>query len=239
MPEELNRLVADHCSDRLYAPTPQAMENLRRENLANQSVLTGDVMLDAIQHNIGLSAAKSDALRNFGVKVGEFGLVTVHRPANTTGDALQKLLSSLEQVAKQYLPLLFPVHPRTRKVLAEISYRPPSQLQLIEPVPYLDCIALIQAATIVITDSGGMQKEAAFLGTPCITARDETEWTETVDIGVNRLVPNDGRSLAVAVAECLKKGDLFGAATLEQIRIHFGDGHAAACIVRDCVEWLS
>lgn len=238
MPEEINRLVADHCSDRLYAPTPNAMENLEQENLSERALLTGDVMRDAINHNIGLAEEKSRALDEFGLEEGGFGLVTVHRPVNTTGTALKSLLEALEEVARHRLPLLFPVHPRTRAVLDELSYKHEARLRLVDPVPYLDVIALIKAAAVVITDSGGMQKEAAFLGTPCLTLRDETEWTETVDMGVNRLVGNSGSSLVAAMAELGGSEDVFGNRVKQQIRKHYGSGNAAEIIVRDCLGWM-
>ena len=239
MPEEINRLVADHCSDRLYAPTPKAMDNLEKENLVDRALLTGDVMLDAIKHNIELADNKSRALDEYGVRKDTFGLVTVHRPVNTTGIALKVLLKALEYVAEKHLPLIFPVHPRTRVVLEEMGYKPGSALQLVDPLPYLDVITLIKAAAIVITDSGGMQKEAAFLKTPCLTMRDETEWTETVNFGVNRLVGNSGSNLAAAISKYQAAENVFNKSVQKQIQEHYGSGNAAEIIVRDCLDWMS
>lgn len=239
MPEEINRLVADHCSDRLYAPTPQALRNLGSENLADRAVLSGDVMLDAVLRNIDLAHAGSRALDELGLREKRFGLVTVHRPVNTGGDALAHLLDALEETAA-HLELLFPVHPRTRAMLDTLGYEPPKGLRLLGPLPYLDSILLIQHAAVVITDSGGVQKEAAFLHTPCLTMRDETEWTETVGMGVNRLVGNAASGgLADAVAAVLEAGDPFDAETLGEIRRQYGSGDAAQMIVRDCIDWLS
>ena len=238
MPEEINRLVADHCSDRLYAPTPLAMQNLENENLHDRAILTGDVMLDAILHNVELAEAKSRMLEVLELHSGEFGLVTIHRPVNTVGDALQQLLVALEDTVKLHLPLVFPVHPRTRAVLDEIDYEAPEGLTMLNPLPYLDIISLIRAAAFVITDSGGVQKESLFLHTPCLTTRNETEWTETVDMGVNRLVRNARTELADAVDDVLKAPDIFNDVTFVQIRKHFGDGDAASRIVKDCIEWL-
>jgi len=239
MPEEINRLVADHCSDRLYAPTPQSMLNLQNENLQDRAVLSGDVMLDAVMRNIDLASDKSRALDEFGLRDRPFGLVTVHRPVNTDGEALRHLLAALEETA-EHIELLFPVHPRTRAVLDAMAYEPPQGLRLVGPLPYLDTIALIQNAAVVITDSGGVQKEAAFLHTPCLTMRNETEWTETVDMGVNRLVGDaGGGGLTNAVAAVLDAEDPFGAGTLEEIRTNYGCGDAAGKIIRDCVDWLS
>jgi UDP-GlcNAc3NAcA epimerase len=239
MPEEVNRLVADHCSDRLYAPTPRAMENLKDENLADRAVLTGDVMLDAMNQNIALADKKSRALDEYGVRDIEFGLVTVHRPVNTSGQALTALLKALEHVADDRLPLVFPVHPRTRVILDELQYTPGPGLSIIEPLPYLDVITLLQAAAVLITDSGGMQKEAAFLKTPCLTMRDETEWTETVDIGVNRLVGNSGSDLVAAMAELEDSEQVFTHGVQDKIAEHYGSGDAANVIMDDCIGWMS
>lgn len=239
MPEEINRLVADHCSDRLYAPTPGAIHNLEKEDLVDRAVLTGDVMLDAVMYNVELANAKSRALEEYGVENSQFGLVTVHRPVNTTGNALRALLKALEFIAENHWPLIFPAHPRTQAVLKELEYRPVARLQIVDPVPYLDIITLIQAATIVITDSGGMQKEAAFLKTPCLTMRDETEWTETIDMGVNRLVGNSGSSLIAAISTSRALEKVFSESVRSRIQEQYGSGNAAEIIVRDCLEWLS
>jgi UDP-N-acetylglucosamine 2-epimerase len=239
MPEELHRLVADHCADRLYAPTPQAMKNLENENLAKRSILSGDVMLDAVQHNIELAKKKSRVLQALHLEPGEFGLVTIHRAANTTGEQLQKLLLALDETANTQIPLIFSVHPRTRAVLAEIGHQTSERLRLIEPLPYLDSISLIQAAAVVLTDSGGVQKEAAFLHTPCLTMRSETEWTETIEIGINRLVGNAALELAEEVSKALKSQDMFNKETINQLQRHYGNGDAAMRIVNDCIEWIS
>lgn len=239
MPEEINRLVADHCSDRLYAPTPTAMKNLANENLVDRAVVTGDVMLDAINHNIKLATDNSKVLLEYGLTGKAFGLVTVHRPVNTTGQALDELLSALEKVAKSIMPVIFPVHPRAKAVLDEMSYVPGPDLQIVDPAPYLDIITLINGAAVVITDSGGMQKEAAFLRTPCLTMRDETEWTETVDLGVNRLVGNSGSHLVEMMSSVKSSEQVFTDYVCRQLEENYGTGNAAELIVGDCLDWLS
>lgn len=238
MPEEINRLVADHCGDRLYAPTPQAMVNLERENLLGRAVLSGDVMFDSVRHNIELARSRSRALEDLDFAAGAFGMVTVHRPVNTTDATLRVLLGVLETTARRHLPLLFPVHPRTRAVLDKLGYKPPPELVILEPLSYLDNICLLEAAAFVITDSGGVQKEAAFLHTPCLTVRDETEWTETVDIGVNHLVGSSGKQLVEAVGAVLAAQNPFDDRALRRIEECYGDGHAAEKIVKDCKTWL-
>lgn len=238
MPEEINRLVSDHCSDRLYAPTPQAMENLNRENLQDRAVLSGDIMLDSVLHSFERAAAESKILDKLSIEAGKFGFVTVHRPVNTCSDSLKRLMARLESVAEAHFPLIFPLHPRTRTMIDELEYKVPTQLILLEPMQYLDSLVLIQAAAIVITDSGGVQKEAAFLRTPCLTLRDETEWTETVEIGINRLVGAEGKDLLAAIKQMLTIKDHFSGATKARIGEHYGDGRAAPRIINDCIEWL-
>ncbi len=236
MPEEINRLVADHCADRLYAPTPRAMSNLGIENLAGRAVLCGDVMLDALLRAVDLAEDRSRILNTLELEPGRFALVTIHRPANTSVGVLEFLMRTLEDTARQHLPLVFPVHPRTLAVLERMGYTAPADVHLIEPLAYLDMIALLRAAAVVITDSGGVQKEAAFLHTPCLTLRSETEWTETVEIGVNRLVAGD--DLVSSVGEVLAASDLFDEPTLERLQEHYGTGNAAAVIADDLVQWL-
>jgi UDP-N-acetylglucosamine 2-epimerase len=239
MPEEINRMVADHCCDRLYAPTPQAMCNLRTENLVDRALHTGDVMLDATLRNIDLARRKSTVLSDMGLKPGCFGLVTIHRPANTNGKAMRFVLGALEKAAARELPLVFPVHPRTQVMLDDMGFAPPPGLMLSPPLPYLDIIALIESAAMVITDSGGMQKEAAFLNTPCLTVRDETEWTETIDIGINRLVGIGGPGLLEAFEQYLMCPPAFDEDVQDRIKQHFGRGDAAEKIVGDCVDWMN
>ena len=196
-------------------------------------------MLDAVLHNIELADAKSSMRRDLGLEVGGYGLVTVHRPVNTSGPELGQLMRALEETARRHLPLVFPVHPRTRAMLDDIGYQPPECLTLVPPLPYLDSIAMVRDAALVITDSGGMQKEAAFLHTPCLTTRAETEWTETVEIGVNRLVGNSGAQLIEAADQILSADSLFDDEVLKKLEQNYGCGDAARRIVEDCIEWIS
>lgn len=239
MPEEINRLVADHCGDRLYAPTPAAMENLARESLADRAILSGDVMMDAIVHNSKLASANSWILDTLKLEGDCFGLVTIHRPVNTTADALRRLLDSLEAISRKSLKLVFPAHPRTRAVLHQLDYQPPSDLLILEPLSYLDNLAMVDAAAVVITDSGGVQKEAAFLKTPCLTVRNETEWVETIELGVNRLVGADGNALIEAVEQTLASPNPFDTETQRRLEEQFGKGDAGTRIITDCVAWLN
>ncbi len=234
MPEEINRLVTDHCADRLYAPTPVAMAHLAREGLGDRAVRSGDVMLDAFRFNLRLAEEKSAVMDRHGLREGEYGIVTIHRPANTTKAALERILGALEKIADTDIPLLFPMHPRTRAMLDLSSRAEDSALQIVEPLSYLDMLRALKSARIVLTDSGGLQKEAAIAGTPCITLRDETEWTETVDMGANALVGQSAEHLERAVRKVLRGGP---AHWEDAIREHYGDGAAARIIVDDVVSW--
>jgi len=240
MPEEVNRIVSDHVSDVLLAPTATAMENLAKENLAERSVLVGDVMLDAVRFNSSLSQKQSHILRTLDIEGTDFGVATLHRAANTDGGRLLTLLDSLNQVAKNQLPVIFPVHPRTvSRIGSECpDWEPGPGLALIEPVGYLDMIRLLDTARIVLTDSGGLQKEAFFLNTPCITLRDETEWPETVDGGGNVLVGAEQGRINEAVEHALGHVEDKRKATNFSAEQYFGDGNAAGRIVSEIIEFV-
>ncbi|HNP62631.1 MAG TPA: UDP-N-acetylglucosamine 2-epimerase (non-hydrolyzing) [Woeseiaceae bacterium] len=241
MPEEINRVVSDHVSDILFAPTTTAMENLGNEHLSDRSILVGDVMLDAIRFNSSLSLLKSKILDKLQLEGQRYGVATLHRAANTDSGRLRLLLDSLNRVASDYLPVVFPVHPRT---VARIStecpdWKPGPRLMVVDPVGYLDMIRLTEIASVVLTDSGGLQKEAFFLNTPCITLRDETEWPETVDGGGNILVGTSQDKIHQAVGKVLSlaaDGDSKPSFSAEK---YFGDGDAAGKIVAEIADFLS
>ncbi len=185
MPEEINRLVADHVSDHHFCPTANAVTLLQHEGITG--MLTGDVMYDAI-----LQTKPEDLAQPYPTP---FGLVTIHRAENT--DAKERFLAiweGLRRIARQ-MPLLFPAHPRTRAAFGEILDALHPGIRVIEPVSYLTMLAMIRDASFVITDSGGVQKEAFLLGSPCVTVRDVTEWPETVHAGANRLAAADPEAL--------------------------------------------
>ena len=238
MPEEVNRLVADHCSDRLYAPTSVAMQNLTNENLQDRAVLSGDVMRDVVLHSRDIAIRRSCILSTLELESGQFAVLTVHRPVNTTKDALSVILTNVLDFASGCLPVVFSVHPRTRALVEELISNKHDRFHVVEPVPFLDMISLLDSAAVAITDSGGLQKEAAFLGTPCITLRDETEWTETVDLGVNQLAGQGGRNLAAALRSSASKSDAFDKSVRQQIDNLYGNGTAANTIVTDLLRWL-
>jgi len=188
MPEEVNRVVTDRLSDLLLAPSPDAVDNLRAEGVADERIhLVGNVMIDTLLANVR-RARRLEVPTRFGLVPNGYGLVTLHRPANVDDPAtLKGLLGALARVA-QRIPLLFPVHPRTR---ARIDDEQIPGVRLVDPVGYLEFLGLQADASIVLTDSGGIQEETTALGIPCLTLRDTTERPITVDEGTNRVVGRD------------------------------------------------
>jgi UDP-GlcNAc3NAcA epimerase len=187
MPEEVNRVMADHLSDLLLCPSGTAVSNLAAEGILQNVHLVGDVMLDVLNWARPLADANRPAvLDRFGLRKQAYLLATVHRSENTDEAArLWSILSAFNSVDE---PVVFPVHPRVRKIICERGFRPEPHVRLIDPVGYLDMVALVGSARLVLTDSGGLQKESYWLGVPCLTLRNETEWVETVEAGWNVMV---------------------------------------------------
>jgi UDP-GlcNAc3NAcA epimerase len=198
MPEEINRVVADHLSEMLLCPSTTAVQNLAREGITQSVHLVGDVMLDVLNWARNRAGESVDALlTRLGVQERRFVVVTVHRSENTDDPArLSGILNALEQVDED---VVFPIHPRARKAVQEQALQVGPRVRLTEPLGYLEMVALTMAARLVLTDSGGLQKEAYWLGIPCITLRDETEWVETVDAGWNFLAGADSARIVGAV----------------------------------------
>lgn len=187
MPEEHNRVLTDHCSALLLCPTQTAVDNLTREGVTRGVHLVGDVMYDAVLHFGAMARERSRVLDTCAVGDGEYYLATIHRAYNT--DAPDRLLSLLRALDQLDAPVVLPLHPRTRSRLAEHAPEGGfSRLRIVDPVGYLDMLRLEQGARAIVTDSGGVQKEAYFFGVPCFTMRPETEWVETVTSGWNTLV---------------------------------------------------
>ena len=186
MPEEINRILTDHISDYLFAPTLTAMENIKIENLYGKPFLVGDVMYDSLLYYGKIAEQKSRILKNLKLKQKEYILLTLHRPYNVDNiHKLQNIFSALKQTKKI---IVLPVHPRSRKMIERTNTIIPENISIIEPLGYLDFIFLQKHSEKIITDSGGIQKEAYLNGIPCITIRPETEWIETVKAGWNVLV---------------------------------------------------
>jgi UDP-N-acetylglucosamine 2-epimerase len=201
MPEEINRIVADHLSDILFCPTKTAIKNLENEGLTKGVYLVGDIMLDALMHFSKISEKKSKILEKLSVEPKEYYLATVHRAENTDDpNRIKNILIALAQLDRI---VVFPVHPRTKKRIEEFNFKQllsSANILSFDPVGYLDMICLEKNAKAIFTDSGGVQKEAFWLGVPCITLRDETEWLETIKFGWNRLVEADYNRIISAVA---------------------------------------
>ncbi|MFC7213284.1 non-hydrolyzing UDP-N-acetylglucosamine 2-epimerase [Saliphagus sp. GCM10025334] len=188
MPEEVNRVVTDHTTDLTFAPSERAEDNLAAEGVTGGVHVTGDVMYDVLLQAIDRARERSTALETLDLEPGSFVLATVHRASNT--DDRDVLESIVDGLASAPYPVVFPAHPRTVSRLESFGLweRTTDELEVIDPVGYLDFIRLVEAAERVATDSGGVQKEAFFLETPCVTLRRETEWVETVACGWNELV---------------------------------------------------
>jgi UDP-N-acetylglucosamine 2-epimerase len=216
MPEEINRVVTDHLSDLLFCPSQTAVDHLAREGISRGVYVVGDVMADVLNYARQHLRQQGDRLSHFDVSPNRYLLATVHRAENTDDPKrLTNILTAFNQVNE---PIIFPVHPRTRKVIDRLDFRLGAQVRLIEPVGYLDMISLAQSARLILTDSGGLQKEAYWLKRPCLTLRDETEWVETVAAGWNILVGADCQRI-IEIVETLKPPS-------EQPSL-YGDGQAA------------
>jgi UDP-GlcNAc3NAcA epimerase len=234
MPEEINRIATDHVSDLLLVPTKTGMSNLLAEGLAKRAALTGDVMYDAVLYNKILTAGLQSVAQRFAMPDEPFAIVTLHRAENTGAPQLPRLLETLNRVANEVIPLLFLVHPRTAHALrAECAgFRPCAALRLAEPVGYLDMLRLLDEASVVLTDSGGLQKEAFFMGCPCVTLREESEWPETIKAGANQLAGSDPDTIVASVKRALSMVGECARETLQtRCREYFGNGDAAHHIV--------
>ena len=234
MPEELNRIVTDHLSQVLFAPTATAIENLAAEGLQSRALLTGDVMYDAVLFNAQRASSRSSILQDLKLRAGEYGIVTIHRAENTVPEDLQTLLQAINNAATRFGRMVFPMHPRTAAVLqTEIpGWRPAADLMVTSPLGYIDMLALIQGANWVLTDSGGLQKEAYFLNCPCITLRDETEWIETLRDGANCIAGRDGARLVEIMNDQTQRPRRAFDRPLTTRDGLFGAGHAAQRIVK-------
>jgi len=204
MPEEINRVVADHTADLLFAPTDEAVKHLEKEGLAGKTVMTGDIMADSVQFVQSKIGENRYSDRSYSV-------LTMHRPYNVDEpEKLKKLFSSLEKLDQD---ILFPAHPRTKKIIESNQINVPENIELIKPQGYIEFQGLIKYAEKVITDSGGLQKEAYIAGKPCITLRPETEWVETVEAGCNILMDVEDPDLAEKITgfnPSGKRPDLYG-----------------------------
>ena len=242
MPEEINRVVADHVCDLLLAPTPTAMANLNVEGLAKRARFTGDVMYDAVLFFRDVARKRSAPLPNLMLAPHAYAVATLHRAENTDNPVLLRtLLDTFNEIAANQLPIVFPVHPRTSRQIREQlpDWQPNTNLRMVEPLGYLDMIALVDRAALTLTDSGGLQKEAFFLGCPCVTLRDETEWLETVTRGANELASGDPVRVLAAVEKFRHRYPNGKADFSDSIGVSFGDGRAAEIICQAIAQFMS
>jgi UDP-GlcNAc3NAcA epimerase len=228
MPEEINRVVTDHVSELLFCPTDTALRNLATEGLESRSMVVGDVMYDASLYYRAVAREQSSILDDLGLREQEYVLATCHRAENTDDPGrLREILQGLAEIASRKKVVL-PMHPRTRLAIEQLQLGGAlKEINVIEPIPFLDMIRLEESAHMIITDSGGVQKEAYFFRVPCITMRDETEWVETIDAGWNSLV-GANRANIVTAAERSHRPEKWPA--------FYGDGRAGEMILGRLLE---
>lgn len=219
MPEEVNRIIADHVSFLLFAPTAKAVENLRDEGIIKGVYRTGDVMYDLFLASRGkISKCARVILGKYGLTAGGYALATVHRAENTDDrDRWTGIKLALKRLVSEGIPVIWPAHPRTRGLLASGA---PEGVIIVPPLPYLETQALVGAARVVLSDSGGLQKEAAFCGVPCIVLRDRTEWIELVEQGFATLAGTDTRKIVEATLSAVRPKK----SSVERI---FGNGNSS------------
>jgi UDP-N-acetylglucosamine 2-epimerase len=214
MPEERNRIAVDRISQLLLPPDARSKATLEREGVSGRIDVVGDVMADASFRFAPIARERSEILPRLGLAAGEYVVATIHREANVEPERLGRIVEGLGRIEE---PVLFPAHPRTRGRLGEV----PPNVRLLDPLGYLDMAALASQARVIVTDSGGLQKEAYWYGVPCVTARPSTEWIDTVEVGANVLVDDDPERLAAAVET---------ARIPEELPPLYGDGDASALV---------
>jgi UDP-N-acetylglucosamine 2-epimerase len=216
MPEEINRVVTDHLANLLFCPTQQAIDNLQHEGIDTGAYLVGDVMADALFHYQSLAEKKSTIFKELAVSPRSYILLTLHRSGNVDDkDRLNGIIYAMKHIDKL---IVFPMHPRTQKMLSQFQIELPANVRAIKPVGYLDMLNLQANAQLILTDSGGIQKEAYLQAVPCITLREETEWVETVEAGWNCLAGTSSATIIEKVRNFT---------TPQERPALYGDGNAA------------
>jgi UDP-GlcNAc3NAcA epimerase len=227
MPEEINRILTDRVSSLLFCPTDTAIKNLKFEGIKKGVVRTGDVMADALFYYKTLASQRAKLFQT--PPAGKFALATIHRAENTDdSERLKNIFSALEKINER-VPVYLPLHPRTKSKLKGLGLL--NNLHILEPLGYYDILQLLSNCSIVLTDSGGLQKEAYLCQKPCVTFRDETEWVELVEHGVNNLVGNSTDSIVKAAFSFMEKEPEFPKGL-------YGDGHSADKIIREIQSFI-
>jgi UDP-N-acetylglucosamine 2-epimerase (non-hydrolysing) len=227
MPEEINRTLADHCSDYLFAPTKTSKNTLLNEGISEDRIyVTGNTIVDAVQQNVKLAEYKSSILDELDITTKQFFLATVHRQENVDNPVrFNCILQGLNSTAEEFnMPVIYPIHPRSRKRIHEFGLQVNGSIKLIDPVDFLDFLKLESSARLVLTDSGGVQEETCTLGVPCVTLRDNTERPETIEVGSNILAGTQPEKILQCTWNMLDRTNGW--------KNPFGDGKAAEKIMR-------
>jgi len=227
MPEETNRVLADHCSDYLFSPTKKAKDILLGEGIPEDMIyVTGNTIVDAVRQNVKIAAERASILNELNIEAGNYLLTTAHRQENVDDRVrLTGILTGLESLAEEFdMPVIFPIHPRSRKRIQEFGISTNGSITLIEPVDFLSFLQLEKNAGLILTDSGGVQKESCILGVPCVTLRDNTERPETVEVGANVLAGTKPERILECAREMIDGG--------QEWENPFGDGMAGERIRR-------
>ena len=237
MPEEINRVLADHVSDYLFAPTEKAKENLLREGLSEDKIfVTGNTIVDAVYQNLEIARRKVNILNKLNLSPEEYFLVTAHRQENVdVKGRLKGILEGLELIYNELnLPIIYPIHPRTVKRIKEFGLEVPKGIKLIEPLGFLEFLQLEANAKLALTDSGGVQEETCILKVPCVTLRDNTERPETLEVGSNILTGTNKERILDGVKLMLNKQTLgkFDQNASLNWKNPFGDGKAGSIIIK-------
>lgn len=229
MPEEINRVLVDHCSDYLFVPTEKSREILLREGISEKKIfVVGNTIVDAVYQNLKLS--KDDVMKNLGLIQKEYILVTIHRQENVDNkERFRDIIKGIELVSKGLnLPVIYPIHPRSRKMMENFGLNISSSMRLIEPLDYLNFLQLEANARIILTDSGGLQEEACILKVPCVTLRDNTERPETLDVCSNILAGTESLEILRCAKEMITRDNNW--------RNPFGDGNTSEKIIEVIVK---
>ena len=231
MPEEINRLVTDHISDYLFAPTEISKKNLLKEGISEEKInVTGNTIVDAVYQNLEIAKKKFDFLQDLGLKPKDYFLATIHRAENVDDPRrLGEILEGLKQVATEFsMTVIFPIHPRTKKMVREFGFELDG-IRVIEPVGFLEFLQLEAGAKLALTDSGGVQEETCILGVPCVTLRDNTERPETIRVGSNVLAEAKAESMLRCVRLMKNQNNKWDNP--------FGDGTSGECIVKHIISF--
>jgi len=226
MPEEINRVLTDHCSDLLFAPTPKSKQTLLDEGISKDKIfLTGNTIVDAVYQNIALATSKVDALSQLALKHRSYFLVTIHRQENVDNkERFSQILAGLENLHEEFnLPIIYPIHPRAKKQLKTFGLHI-KNVETVDPLDYLSFLQLENNAKLILTDSGGVQEEACILGVPCVTLRYNTERPETLEVGANTLAGTNPKTILSKTHKMLQPKPKW--------KNPFGNGQAANKIVQ-------